>query len=415
MKILVLAERFPGTLHCGAELLLYRLLEGFSRNGHSVDVLAFESSPPEDEELRKRVCNFCRKVGLFMEMPKSSWISPKRWIDLFSPVTAGTLALRTPEFCEALKALAEGDSYDIAIFCALRMTDFIDRVKAKAKLAFPIDCHSLAWERAKRPNQLFNRLNWELHRCKVKYAEVRYDRFDSCVLVAEEDAVRARQISPKARIFCIPNGVDTDYFNPSASETEKATVGFIGAMSHEPNVDAVAWFAREVWPRVRSRNERAKFYIVGADPPPQVWELARNHPGIVVTGTVPDVRVYLNRLEVIVVPMQSGGGIKNKVLEALSSGRPVVANQLAVASISHLKNGENLIFSETPEQFADSILSLWNDADRRKHLGQNARNLAVQHHSWFRMQEAWEEILQTMIVVPGRSAQPNPHSLRRNS
>ncbi|MCI0437100.1 MAG: glycosyltransferase, partial [Gemmatimonadetes bacterium] len=139
------------------------------------------------------------------------------------------------------------------------------------------------------------------------------------------------------RIRVVANGVDTQYFDPAAARPNPFPEGsrplvFTGAMDYFANTDAVTWFAREVLPAVRAQVPQSLFAIVGSNPSPGVQSLGRD-PGVLVTGTVADVRPYLAHAALVVAPMRVARGVQNKVLEALAMARTVVATENAVQGI----------------------------------------------------------------------------------
>jgi sugar transferase (PEP-CTERM/EpsH1 system associated) len=163
--------------------------------------------------------------------------------------------------------------------------------------------------------------------------------WDACLLVSETEAQWLRERAPESaqRIHALNNGVDVAHFQPDQdfsrpyADGERALV-FTGAMDYWANVDAVCWFAEKVWPEVLRQQATARFYIVGSRPAAAVQRLAQ-HPGIVVTGTVPDVRPYIAHAHAVVAPLRVARGIQNKVLEAMALGRPLVITTAAADGI----------------------------------------------------------------------------------
>jgi sugar transferase (PEP-CTERM/EpsH1 system associated) len=208
--------------------------------------------------------------------------------------------------------------------------------------------------------------------------------FDASLFVSAPEAELFRTLAPEsgAKIGHFSNGVDTEYFSPLRAYDNPYAAGeqalvFTGAMDYWPNVDAVKWFAEHVLPRVRASVPNARFYIVGSRPAPEVLALANE--SIVVTGTVPDVRPYLAHCVAAVAPLRIARGIQNKVLEAMAMGRPVVASQQAFEGIEAAP-GRELIVADTPEQHADSVISLLRTPDTA--MGQAARASVERRYSW---------------------------------
>lgn len=219
---------------------------------------------------------------------------------------------------------------------------------------------------------------------------LRYERkvaaeCDASLFVSDPEAELFRQLAPESRdkIGFFNNGVDTDYFSPQrAYDTpyqagERALV-FTGAMDYWPNVDAVQWFACEVFPRLLARFPQARFYIVGARPSPAVQALARN-PGVVVTGTVPDVRPYIAHGDVAVAPLRVARGIQNKVLEAMAMARPVVVSPQALEGIEAVP-GADLVLADGADAFVAALAGLLEQADGA--LGPSARATVQRLYSW---------------------------------
>lgn len=210
-------------------------------------------------------------------------------------------------------------------------------------------------------------------------AEGRFVRhFDASLVISEAEARILRGLSgvDHGRIRVVPNGVDTDYFDPGTSFTDPFASGvrpivFTGAMDYHANVDGVEWFAREVLPLIRERQPQALFAIVGSNPTSTVKALAAE-PGIAVTGRVPDVRPYLAHARVVVAPLRIARGVQNKVLEALAMARPVVATENALQGIPSAAEAGVVVVAE-PVRMARAVgaaLERWSEQPRGRHFVQ---------------------------------------------
>ncbi|MFA9460956.1 TIGR03087 family PEP-CTERM/XrtA system glycosyltransferase [Thiohalorhabdus methylotrophus] len=180
--------------------------------------------------------------------------------------------------------------------------------------------------------------------------------FDTTVLVTRPELQLFAEAAPESRqrLACVGNGVDVEYFAPSPQfrspyPKDRPVLAFTGAMDYWANVDAVTWFASEVWPLLREQIPEALFYIVGARPTEPVRSLD-NQPGIHVTGSVPDIRPYLAHAHGAVAPLRVARGIQNKVLEAMAMARPVVATGAALDGLEALEGYP--LQGEEPESLA---------------------------------------------------------------
>ena len=209
--------------------------------------------------------------------------------------------------------------------------------------------------------------------------------------VTENEADLFCKSAPECRpvVRAMSNGVESNYFAPDPhrespfnreeTDANRIRIVFTGAMDYWPNIDAVTWFARDVLPSLQNARPDICFYIVGRNPAPAVLALAGN--GVVVTGTVPDVRPYLQYATLVVAPLRIARGIQNKILEAMAMGRPVVASE-ACALAMNVRIGIDLIAADTDADFVREISSLITDDDRIGKVSASGRERVLEKYSW---------------------------------
>ncbi len=225
--------------------------------------------------------------------------------------------------------------------------------------------------------------------CMVSNAESRVLRAMDCVMtVTPEDANVASQAGAR-RVVVFPVAVPVEDRLPPPAEPEEMNILFVGSFVHTPNVDACRWFVSEVFPRIRKVHPDARVTIVGPDPPRIIRELEAADRGARVTGRVPDVAQYYHHGRVVVAPLRFGSGIKLKVLEALSFGRPVVTTSIGIEGIEATP-GEHLLVQDTPEGFAEAVSVLLGHPEHARKMGLAGRALVEQRYS---RQAARERIL----------------------
>ena len=188
----------------------------------------------------------------------------------------------------------------------------------------------------------------------------------------------------EGRVHSMGNGVDADFFMPAPRRPNPFEVGeqaivFTGAMDYWPNIDGVSWFVADVMPLLRIRWPMARFYIVGRSPSSQVQALAGAH--VVVTGTVPDVRPYLQYASAVVAPLRVARGIQNKILEAMAMQQPVVTGSSCADAIGATV-GQGLLRADTPQEFVEALQPLLESPYNAAALGQQARRYVEQECSW---------------------------------
>ena len=166
---------------------------------------------------------------------------------------------------------------------------------------------------------------------------------------------------------------------------------FVGTMDYYPNIDAVCYFAQEIFPLIRQKLPEAVFEIVGRYPPKAVRRLGQMD-GVQVVGEVADVRSYVVGADVSVAPMRIARGVQNKVLEAMALGVPVVATPAAIEGID-VCNGEEVLIATSAGEFAQQVLQLLSNAELRKTITKKARNKMNQSYNWDLVGSKLEKLL----------------------
>lgn len=204
---------------------------------------------------------------------------------------------------------------------------------------------------------------------------------DLVVAVSDEDKVRLKSQYGVDNAVVVPNGVDTDFFSPRETPVEADSIVFTGSMDWRPNQDAIYYFYETIWPRIVAKRPKAKFWIVGRKPPDRIVAMGKMDKRITVTGTVDDVRDYTARGAVYVVPLRIGGGSRLKILEALAMKKAIVSTTIGAEGL-HLADGKDLILADSPDTFANQVVSLFDDATKRASLGEHGCVTILKQYDW---------------------------------
>jgi glycosyltransferase involved in cell wall biosynthesis len=234
-----------------------------------------------------------------------------------------------------------------------------------------------------------------LNQFEPGYERMVYPRFDHCVVVGGTDALAIRSIAPQCHVAVIPNGIDTEFYHPLPARLTSSSFVFHGNLEYAPNVQAASEFAREILPLIRRQVPLAEFHLVGAKPAPQIREIAR-WPGIRLSANLPDLRYALCSSRVYVCPMRYGTGVKNKLLEAMALGLPIISYPEAIKGIG-CTSGKHLLVADDAEEFARLALDLLNNPERAEAIGRAARRLVVENFSWELRAEKFEELYRRAI------------------
>jgi glycosyltransferase involved in cell wall biosynthesis len=212
------------------------------------------------------------------------------------------------------------------------------------------------------------------------------------VAVSEADAAVFRKEFGAPRVSAIPTGVDLDSFAPPAPALAGADLVFVGAMDYQSNIDGIGYFASQILPRIRQRKPDCSVAVVGRNPLPEVVEMGRRDPRILVTGTVPDIRPYLWAAKVAIVPLRIGGGTRLKIYEAMAARTPVVSTTIGAEGLE-AHDGENIYLADTPEAFAARAVELLESPGERKRLSDAAWRMVAERFSWEKVAGELEAIL----------------------
>jgi glycosyltransferase involved in cell wall biosynthesis len=314
-----------------------------------------------------------------------------------------------PGLARRLSELAQcngGDCFDVIHVEHLRGARYGEYIKSR----FPdipvvwdsVDCISYLFEQASgKSRSIFSRLlvQFELKRTR-KYEGELPGKFDHILITSQVDrqallglAAKGAALSP---VSVLPNGVDWEYFGKEEIVSrEPATVVFSGKMSYHANITMVLHLMNEIMPYVWEKCPEVRVLIVGKDPPAQIRALAKN-PAVVVTGTVDDIRPYLYRATVAVVPLIYGAGIQNKVLEAMACGTPVVATPRAILALDAVPD-RDLLIASAPADFAEKVLMLIEDRALQQKVGQSGRQYVEKNHQWARITGLLEGVYHEVI------------------
>jgi glycosyltransferase involved in cell wall biosynthesis len=232
----------------------------------------------------------------------------------------------------------------------------------------------------------------------ARHQERRWFRYaDRVVVTSPSDAQALSGATNAERIAVIPNGVDLEYFAYRPAP-EAGRIVFTGNMSWPPNEDAAEHFVRDIMPSIRSRIPDASFWIVGADPSPRVRNLAKT-PGVHVTGTVDDIRPWIWSAAVFASPLRFGLGVKNKILEAMACGAPIVATSQSLSG-TPLIDGRHAMIPDDDAKFIESIVRLLDEPALRESLSREARRKVEAENSWASVATQYEGVYGDALAQP---------------
>jgi sugar transferase (PEP-CTERM/EpsH1 system associated) len=382
-KLLYLVHRMPYPPDKGDKVRSYHLLRHLVAR-HEVYVGTFiddASDEPHISTLR----SICAGLHVAPLNPRAAKLR-----SLSGLLTGDALTLhyyRDPGLANWVRRTIGEQRIDTTVVFSSSMAQYVDGFTNMRTLVDFVDVDSAKW--AQYAGTHGWPLSWLYHReatrllaCERRIAASAQRSF----FVTETEASMFRTLAPECahRIEPMCNGVDAEFFAPDPCLASPFTAGelpivFTGAMDYWPNIDAVTWFAQDVLPVLRRLHPNLRFHVVGRNPSSDVRALAGE--AVAVTGTVPDVRPYLQHAAVVVAPLRVARGIQNKVLEAMAMARPVVASSVCVQPID-ARPGLDLLCAADADQFVQLITDLLASRLDADAIGRAGRLRVLERYTW---------------------------------
>ena len=383
-RILLLTHRLPYPPDRGDRIRAYHLLRALA--GRHRVTLASISERPASPDQRAELDRLCDRVLIRQVRPMHQRFAGAWGLMTGRPGTPTAMFHRG--LSQRLVALHRAQPFDAVITFCSGMAGYTAALQQAGMAEFGhimdlCDIDSAKWAAYADSASGPMRHVYAAEARRLRHVEAgRTTPFDAVTVISHAEAeVYQQTVSNQTRPVVVGNGVDLDYFGPEPPTARPVCV-FTGVMSYKPNIDAVTWFARQVWPAVCQAmpGRRPRFDIVGKDPSPAVRALSQI-PGVNVTGTVPDTRPYLANAALAVAPLMIAPGVQNKVLEAMASARPVVCSHAAAAGI-HALPGEELIVADHADAVASAVIRLLGSPDTARAIGQAARRRVEADYNW---------------------------------
>jgi len=366
LKLLFVKESQNWPRSSGHDVHGFHMMKALADRGHAVSLATV--APPTDMAL----------AGLPLESryvldPQKSQGSPLRFTALQRRFTS---YFGVPDgLSHSLAKILEQGGFDAVVVVARHLLPLLRVVRNSVRVWYPAD--DPAWHHLSRL-KLLKRETWgELKLAALNGLFERSFRasFDRIWVVSPTDRTAARLITGCREVDLIPNGVDAEYYRPGRCAELPRSAVFWGRLDFGPNVEALEWFLAQAWPSVRAAVPDARLDVFGFNPTDRVRKLAGT-AGVSLFPDLPDLRDEVRRRQVVVLPFVSGGGIKNKLLEAAAMGMPIVASRWAMSGLK----GQPAV--TVAGDWAKSLRELWMDDTNRARLGRAARDWVTRHHTW---------------------------------
>ncbi len=388
MKILILAQRPPWPIHYGDRLHCYEVVRRLARRH---EVLLVAQKPSEATELPFDFhCWVAENGRLYdddVDLAAEGFVADR--IDRYFGIDM-TFARNVVKFVgEWQPHVVVGMNYhSLPVLARIKhvptICDLLDDEALHALLEF---LHGRAAGK------------WASFKCTVATLlfQRRYIRqVDAVTVLSEADRRFCRLHTGHRRIRCIPHGVDCEYYAPLAGPEDENRIIFWGSLGFGPNIGAIQFFADKVWPAVRKEKPNMRWTIAGRGDS-GCLERIKRLPGVDWVGYVDDLRPLIAEAAVAVVPMLSGAGIKNKIMEAWAMGKAVLCTPRALGSLPG-QHGENVWVAKSPRELTRGLLTLAENRELRSQIGRLARRTALEQCSWDRAAQELERLCLELVT-----------------
>lgn len=374
---LFLAGRIPYPLDDGWKIRTFHLLTAIVETGANVDFLCFDETKSKNSYSQLK--NLCRQFIVVDREKKYSMDDLLAGIVRKTPFSV--LNYFDKWFAKEFQRLTVQNNYAYIHVEDVVMAQYAKNFTNARK---GIDMHNiesqLLLRYASHENNLLKKFYALLTSKKLsRYEADCIDDFDAVLVCSQEDKLSLNCTKFLDKIHVVPNGVDASNHMATSTRTTENVLIFVGSMDYHANISGIEYFCAQILPLLKTRHPGLLLYIVGKNPPAQIRVL--HGDGVVVTGPVEDVRPYLHKAAISIVPLLVGGGTRLKILEAMAAGLPVVSTSQGAEGISAV-SGRDLLIADSPQNFADAVSFLLENPLERDRFSRSAREFVLQHYDW---------------------------------
>jgi len=415
MNVLYITAHFPFPPNNGARIRDFNLLKRLSKQCE-VNLLSFYERT-EQLSMIPELEKYCSSIrAVYRRSGRSRYL---RYLSAIMSLfclgrTFHSINYYSNRFGDTIKMVLENKKFDVVQIGFLHMAQYMRFIPNTIPAI--LDTHNVEhvmMERYARVEQNIFKKIYLLYQTEMlkKYEIKMYPRFDLCLMESNEGIKAWQSLSNRyANFRIVSSGVDLEYFaQPPRVTQSSADLIFTGTMSGKMNIDAVLYFYRLILPAIRKEIPNMKVIIAGADPDKKILELAKHDRLIEVTGTVPDIRPYMAKSRILIVPLRVGAGVRLKIREAMAMGLPVISTSIGCEG-TIVTDGKDIIIADTPEAFAREIIRLLRDEGLRKYLADNGRRLAFSAYNWDTIAEKLYATYTEVIDACRNPARPNHES-----
>ena len=369
------------------------------------DVTLFTYDQPGNADAHAELKDiFSRVIFVPLNVPEQG--SSQEYIDyarnLFSRRPYSERKFCQPHIAQKLREHLSHESYDVVLCDFLLTAGVIPWDLQGLRILFTHNVEAQIWRRrfqvAKNP--IWKAASYREFRMMSNMERHYLQAAEHVLAVSEADKNIFSAFIDKDKVSVVPTGVDSDYFRPMLDLEEKNTLVFTGSMDWMPNEDGIIHFVSEILPLIRKEVPDVRLWVVGRRPSTKLRKIVDQIPGVTVTGRVEDIRPYMAKASVYVVPLLVGGGTRLKIFEAMAMGKPVVSTSIGAEGLPVI-SGKDIVLADSPGEFARQTINLLQSPAKREELGGSSRRLVERDYSWNAVGVRLSDLLKNLAQPTG--------------
>jgi polysaccharide biosynthesis protein PslH len=414
LKILWIKTEFLHPVDKGGKIRTYNMLRELKRD-HEITYLTLDDGSA-DQSARESANEYCQEwisiphsqrekfsVGFYAELASN----------LFATAPYAVQKYYSRKMYDRIRELVAERNYDVLVCDFLAPALNVPENLPCPAILFQHNVEAIIWKRHYEVQQqplkkAYLKTQW---RKMVKFEQQACLRFDSVISVSREDSETMQNDYGIAKVFDVPTGVDTEFFQPTEKiQSDPMNLVFTGSMDWLPNEDGIRYFTERVMPKVRATLPNVTLTVVGRNPYPSLVELSKRDPSIIVTGRVDDVRPYMEKASAYVVPLRVGGGTRLKIYEAMAMEKPIISTSIGAEGLP-LTDGEHLLLADTPEKFAEAVVRVLSEPALAKKLSSKAATEVREKFAWSKVAQSFAALCEQAVQQYGAAAMPTTSRL----
>ncbi|OGL38676.1 MAG: hypothetical protein A2042_06040 [Candidatus Schekmanbacteria bacterium GWA2_38_11] len=376
--------RFPYPVFAGTDQVSFNLIKALSEN-NEVTLISHVRSKENiaDVPILK---NYCKEV-ITVQFPNPKTFLGRLWkrfkrefLLFFCLIPREFSDYTSKELGKVIKKKLKEEKYDFVQIEYFYAGKYQKYIKDAISVILSNDAYFItAYQIFKFKKRLKSKIVSFFEYLAIKRYELKmYKKFNWVFFISKKDEEIIKELIPgltKTRV--IPLGFEIKDNFKGEEEIKKSLI-FVGGMRAYFNIDAMLFFCKDIFPLIEKEVPDVKLYIVGESPGEAIKSLSLKN-NIFVTGSVPDVKPFINKCEIFIAPLRIGTGIKTKIIEALACGKPIVTTSICVQGLE-VENGKHIIIADEPESFAKKVIELLKNSNMRKELSRNAQKLFYERY-----------------------------------